>query len=72
MDGRVRDGGEYMVNYEEEGRDHNMMTSSNGNIFRVIGPLCLKFTGHRWILLTKANDAELWCFLRSAFKQTVE
>ena len=27
----------------------NMMTSSNGNIFRVTGPLCGEFTGHRWI-----------------------
>ena len=26
-----------------------MMTSSNGNIFRVTGPLCGKFTGHWWI-----------------------
>ena len=26
-----------------------MMTSSNGSIFRVTGPLCGKFTGHRWI-----------------------
>ena len=26
-----------------------MMTSSNGNIFRVTGHLCGKFTGHRWI-----------------------
>ena len=25
------------------------MTSSNGNITRVTGPLCGKFTGHRWI-----------------------
>ena len=32
-----------------------MMTSSNGNIFRV--------TGHRWIPHTKASDVELWCFL---------
>ena len=24
-----------------------MMTSSNGNIFRVIGPLCREFTGHK-------------------------
>ena len=40
-----------------------MITSSNGNIFRVTGPLCGEFTGHRWIPLTKANDAELWCFL---------
>ena len=26
-----------------------MMTSSNGNIFRVTGPLCGEFTGHRRI-----------------------
>ena len=26
-----------------------MMTSSNGNIFRVTGPLCGEFTGPRWI-----------------------
>ena len=26
-----------------------MMTSSNGNIFRVTGPLCGEFTGYRWI-----------------------
>ena len=31
-----------------------MMTSSNGNIFRVTGPLCGEFTGHRWIPSTKA------------------
>ena len=40
-----------------------MMTSSNGNIFRVTGHLCGKFTGPRWIPRTKASDAELWCFL---------
>ena len=51
---------------------HNMMTSSNGNIFRVTGPLCGEFTGHRWIPLTKASDAELWCFLWSAPEWTVE
>ena len=43
-----------------------MMTSSNGNIFRVTGPLFGEFTGHRWISLTKASDAELLCFLWSA------
>ena len=43
-----------------------MMTSSNGNNFRVTGPLCGEFTGLRWILHTKASDAELWCFLWSA------
>ena len=26
----------------------HMMTSSNGNIFRVTGPLCGETTGHRW------------------------
>ena len=40
----------------------HMMTSSNGNIFRVTGHLCGKFTGPRWISRTKASDAELWCF----------
>ena len=25
-----------------------MMTSSNGNIFRVTGPLCGEVTGYRW------------------------
>ena len=43
-----------------------MMTSSNGNIFRVTDLLCGEFTGHRWISLTKASGAELWCFLWSA------
>ena len=40
-----------------------MMTSSNGNIFRVTGLLCGEFAGHRWIPRTKASNAELWCFL---------
>ena len=31
-----------------------MMTSSNGNIFRVTGPLWGESTGDRWISLTKA------------------
>ena len=43
-----------------------MMTSSNGNVFRVTGQLWGEFTGDRWIPLTKASDAELWCFLWSA------
>ena len=43
---------------------HPMMTSSNGNIFRVTGPLWGESTGHRWIPLTNASDAELWCFLQ--------
>ena len=44
----------------------DIMTSSNGSIFRVTGHLCGEFTGHRWIPCTKASDAELWCFLWSA------
>ena len=48
-----------------------MMTSSNGNIFRVTGPLCGELTGHRWILRTKASDAELWCFLGRTIAQTI-
>ena len=35
-----------------------MMTSLNGNIFRVSGPLRGESTGHRWNPLTKANAAE--------------
>ena len=46
------------------------MTSSNGNIFHVTGPLCGEFTGERWIPLTKASAAELWCFLSSAPEET--
>ena len=42
-----------------------MMTSSNGNLFRVIGHLCGEITGLRWIPISKASDAELWCFLWS-------
>ena len=50
----------------------NIMTWLNGNIFRVTGPLWGESTGHRWIPLTKASDAELWCFLWSGPEQTVE
>ena len=43
-----------------------MMTSLNGNIFRVTGHLCREFNGPRWIPHTKASHAEIWCFLWSA------
>ena len=46
-----------------EDRIQCMMTSWNGNIFRITGHLCGEFTGPRWIPHTKASDAELWCFL---------
>ena len=50
-----------------------MLASTNGNIFRVTVLLCGEFTaGHRWIPHTKANDAEIWCFLWSALEPTVE
>ena len=49
-----------------------MMTSSNENILHIIGPLCGEFTGYQWIRLTKASDAELWCFPWSVPEQTVE
>ena len=49
-----------------------MMTSWNGNIIRVTGPLWGESTGLRWIPLTKTSDADLWCFLWSAPEQTGE
>ena len=52
------------------------MTSWNGTLFRVAGPLWAEFTVHRWISLTKASDAELWYFLwctpEQMFQQTIE
>ena len=48
------------------GWPHCMMTSSNGNIFRVTGHVCGEFTGPRWIPRIKASDAELLCFHCSA------
>ena len=45
---------------------NHMMTSSNGDIFRVSGLLCGEFTG-----LTKASDADLWWFLWSPPEYTV-
>ena len=46
----------------------SMMTSWNGNIYVVIGP-CSPVTGEFHV---KSSDAELWCFLWSATKWTVE
>ena len=51
--------------------EYTVMMSSNDSIFRVTGPLWGESTGHRWIPLTKAIDAELWCFLWSTPEQTV-
>ena len=49
-----------------------MMTSSNENIFRFIGPLWGESTGNRCIPLTKASGEEILYFLWSAPDQTVE
>ena len=48
---------------------YTMMTSSNGNIFRVTGRLCGEFTGHQWISRTKASNAELWFFFDPRLKK---
>ena len=41
----------------------SIMTSSNGNIFRVTGPLCGEFTGHRHVIvkifLSKLRDGKI-------------
>ena len=42
---------QYMTTRVQKGqvnKEKLMMTSSNGNIFRVTGPLCGEFTGHRF------------------------
>ena len=49
-------------------RTNVMMTSSNGNFPRY-WPFAGGTTGHRWIPLTKANDAELWCFFDLCLKK---
>ena len=47
-------------------RADSMMTSSNGNNFRLTRHLCGEFTGPRLNPHTKVSEAELWCFLWSA------
>ena len=44
---------------------HCTMTSSNGTIFRVNGPLWGEFTIHRLIPQTKASDAEMFSLIRA-------
>ena len=43
--------------YTIASEETQMITSSNGNIFRVTGHLCGEFTGHWWIPRTKVSDA---------------
>ena len=54
------------------GEFHNHNDVMKWNIFRVIGPLGGELTGHRWFPLTKASDADLWCFRRSVPEQIAE
>ena len=58
-----------MINFDDQ---FCKMTSPNGNIFRVTGPLWGESTGHRWIPLAKASDAELCSFLWYVPEQKVE
>ena len=48
--------------FESKRHFYHMMTPLNGNFFRVTHLLFGEFTGHQWIPLIKACDAELWCF----------
>ena len=43
----------FRLNQGSNNKHFFMMTSSNGNIFRITGPLSGEFTDHRWIPLTK-------------------
>ena len=52
----------------------HMMTSSNGNIFRVTGHLCREFTGDRWISrtqrpLTRSFDVFFYLRLNKRFSK---
>ena len=67
-----RSGDNFICNEQLPWYPFPMMTSSNGNIFRVTGPLWGKSTGHRWIPLTKASDAKVGCFLWPAPEQTAK
>ena len=59
-----------LVNILPRGRQWSVFLQHDDVIkwkyFRVTGPLCGEFTGQRWIPLTKASDADLWCFLWTA------
>ena len=62
---RVIDCGNWEPNCESVGCSvvcFVIMASSNGNIFRVIGPLWRESIGYRWITPTKGSDTELMIF----------
>ena len=50
-----------------------MMTSSNGNIFRVTGHLCGEFTGHRWHddVIKWKHFPRYWPFVRGIHRSPV-
>ena len=48
-----------LLNNPEQGMHYPMNASSNGNIFRVTGPLCGEFIADRWIPHTKPGT---WTF----------
>ena len=49
-----------------------MMTSSNGTVIRVTGPLWGEPTDHHWFSLTEASGAEVCSILWYVLEQTVE
>ena len=51
-------------NYKHNFETHWFIASLRHQLktFCVTRPLCGEFTGDGWIPLTKASDAELWCF----------
>ena len=49
-----------------------MMTSSNGDIYRVTGPVKGEFTRHHWIPLTKGQWHGALSFSLSEPERTVE
>ena len=61
-----------VYNHSQRDLVYLMTTPLNGNNFLVTGPLYGGFTGHRWIPLTKASDAELWCFLWATPEETAK
>ena len=38
-----------------------MVTSANGEFFRITGPLWLESIGHWWVTLKNVGEVELWC-----------
>ena len=62
----------FIEKYHQDTCVNKQQSSSSCDILRKVhpvyftiytGPLCEEFTGHRWIPLTKASDAQLWSFL---------